>query len=36
MELERALTERGLQASDELAAEDTSEHLDRKEEGASG
>jgi hypothetical protein len=34
MELERAFTERGLQASDELAAEDTSEHLDWEEEGA--
>ncbi len=34
VELELALTERSLEASDELAAKDTSKHLDRKEEGA--
>jgi hypothetical protein len=34
MELELALAERCLQTSDELAAEDASEHLDRKEEGS--
>ena len=36
MELELAFAERRLQTGDELAAEDTSEHLDGKEEGASG
>jgi len=34
VELERAFAERGLQAGDELAAEDASEHLHRQEEGA--
>ncbi len=33
VELELALTERSLEASDELAAKDTSKHLDREEEG---
>src|ERR1700687_4682603 len=33
MELKLALMERGLETSDELAAEDTSEHLDWEEEG---
>ncbi len=35
MELELAFMKRGLQTSYELAAEDTSEHLDREEEGSS-
>ena len=34
MELERAFVEGGLQSGDELAAEDTAEHLDWKEERA--
>ena len=34
VELELAFAECGLQAGDELAAEDASEHLDRQEEGA--
>ena len=34
VELELAVTERSLEASDELAAEDTPKHLDREEEGA--
>ena len=34
MELELAFTESSSQASDELAAEDASEHLDREEEGS--
>src|SRR5665213_152753 len=34
VELELAFSERGLEAGDELAAEDAAEHLDRKEEGA--
>jgi len=33
VELELAFSERGLEASDELAAEDTSKHLDREEKG---
>jgi len=36
MELELAFTERSLQAGEELAAEDASEHLHRQEEGAAG
>ena len=36
MELELAFTEGGLETSDELAAEDASEHLDGKEEGTAG
>ena len=36
VELELAFLERGLEASNELAAEDASEHLDREEEGAAG
>jgi hypothetical protein len=34
VELELGFMERGLQTSDELAAEDATEDLDRKEEGA--
>jgi hypothetical protein len=34
VELELAFMECGLQTSDGLAAEDATEHLDRKEEGA--
>ncbi len=34
MELKLALMKRGLEAGDELAAKDTSKHLDREEEGA--
>lgn len=34
VELELAFTEGGLQAGDELAAEDTAEHPDREEEGS--
>ena len=34
MELKLALMKRGLETSDELAAKDTSKHLDREEEGA--
>jgi hypothetical protein len=34
VDLELAFMECGLQTSDELAAEDATEHLDRKEEGA--
>ena len=34
VELELAVAERGLQACEELAAEDASEHLDGKEEGS--
>jgi hypothetical protein len=34
VELELALVERGLESCNELAAEDASEHLDWKEEGA--
>ena len=36
VELELALVERRLETGDELATEDTSEHLDWKEEGSSG